>query len=84
MDVKSYSHLRQNLASAMDEVAADGTTLVITRRRAKPVVMLSLDEYNAMTETLHLLRSPRNAARLLKSYAEIKAGRARARKQRQP
>ncbi|MBC7907930.1 MAG: type II toxin-antitoxin system prevent-host-death family antitoxin [Rhodospirillaceae bacterium] len=75
MDVKSYTHVRQNLAGVMDEICASREPVVVTRQNASSVVMMSLDEFNAMEETLHLLRSPRNADELLKSIAEIEAGR---------
>lgn len=47
MDVKSYSHVRQNLAGIMDEVCASREPVVVTRQNAQPVVMMSLDEFNA-------------------------------------
>lgn len=75
MDVKSYTHVRQNLAGVMDEICASREPVVVTRQNAASVVMMSLDEFNAMEETMHLLRSPRNAERLLKSIANADAGR---------
>jgi len=75
MDVKSYSHVRQNLATVMDEICASREPVVVTRQNAGSVVMISLDEFNAMEETLHLLKSPKNAERLLKSIADADAGR---------
>lgn len=76
MDVKSYSHVRQNLAGIMDEVCASREPVVVTRQNAQSVVMMSLDEFNAWEETLHLLKSPKNAEALMRSIAEIEAGRA--------
>ena len=67
----SYTELRQNLVKYMDEVCDSGAPLVVTRQNARPVVMLSLEEYESMAETLHLLRSPANADRLLRSIKGV-------------
>lgn len=75
MDVKTYSHARQNLAELMDEVHETRAPVIITRQGAKSVVILSLEEYESMEETLHLLGSPKNAARLFASIESEKAGR---------
>jgi prevent-host-death family protein len=55
-----YSELRNNLASYMDEVCDSRAALHVTRQNARTVVMISEDEYEAMMETLHLLKSPGN------------------------
>ena len=65
----SYTELRANLASYMDEVCDNRTPLFVTRQNARSVVILSEDEYEGILETLHLLRSPANAERLLRSIA---------------
>ena len=70
----SYSDLRANLAKYMDEVCDSRDALHVTRQNARSVVMISEDEYEGMIETLHLLRSPANAAHLLASIAEADAG----------
>jgi antitoxin YefM len=70
----SYSELRANLAKYMEEVCDSRSSLHITRQNARSVVMLSEDEYESMMETLHLLRSPANAARLLRSIKEADNG----------
>jgi antitoxin YefM len=75
MGYVSYAELRQHLAKFMDEVCDSGAPLVITRQNARPVVMLSLEEFESIEETLHLLRSPANAARLLQSIEDADAGR---------
>ncbi|HZS84262.1 MAG TPA: type II toxin-antitoxin system prevent-host-death family antitoxin [Stellaceae bacterium] len=75
MDVLTYTHLRQHLAEVMDEVCARRAPVVVTRQGAESVVMISLEEFRGIEETLHLLRSPRNADRLLRSVAEAGAGR---------
>jgi antitoxin YefM len=70
----SYTELRANLAKYMDEVCSDHAALHITRQNARTVVMISEEEYEGMLETLHLLRSPTNAARLLRSIESADAG----------
>jgi antitoxin YefM len=74
MEVKmahvSYSQLRNNLASYMDEVCDDHAPLVVTRQNARSVVMMSEDDYEGLMETVHLLKSPANAARLLRSIGD--------------
>ena len=76
LDAISYSEARKNLASLMDSVCDVSDVVVITRRKARPVVLMSLDEYNSIQETAHLLRSPANAERLLESIAELQQGKA--------
>jgi antitoxin YefM len=71
----SYTELRGNLAAYMDQVCDDRTALVVTRQNARSVVMLSEEEYEGLMETVHLLKSPANAARLLQSVKEADEGR---------
>jgi antitoxin YefM len=70
----SYTELRANLAKYLDEVCDTHAALHITRQNARTVVMLSEEEYEGMLETLHLLRSPANAARLLRSLESAEKG----------
>ena len=70
----SYTQLRTHLARYMDEVCDSRAPLYVTRQNARSVVMLSADEYEGMLETLHLLRNPANAARLLQSISEADTG----------
>jgi antitoxin YefM len=74
MDAIPYTRLRANLASEMDRVCEDHTPLIVTRKASSSVVMISLDDYTALAETSYLLRSPKNARRLLESIAEIEGG----------
>lgn len=74
LDAISYSEARKNLASIMESVCDDSDIVVITRRKARPVVMMSLDEYNSIQESAYLLRSPANAERLLESIADLQRG----------
>lgn len=71
MDVISYSDARANLKSVMDRVIDDRTPVVITRQKGEDVVMISLSDWNATAETLHLLSTPRNAERLRRSMREL-------------
>ncbi|MFT5114253.1 MAG: antitoxin YefM [Parasphingorhabdus sp.] len=74
MDTISYSEVRSKLAKTMEKVCDDHSPIVITRNNSRSVVMISLDDYSAMEETTYLLRSPKNARRLLESVAEIERG----------
>jgi antitoxin YefM len=79
MDCISYTAARANLAKTMDEVCENHEPLIITRSGQASVVMLSLDDFKALEETAYLLRSPKNAKRLLESIAELEEGRGRER-----
>jgi len=74
MDAITYTAARANLARTMDRVCEDHDPIIITRNSEQAVVMLSLEDYNALTETAYLLRSPANARRLLESVAELEQG----------
>jgi antitoxin YefM len=70
----SYSELRNNLASYMEEVCDDRAPLVVTRQNARSVVIMSEEDYEGLMETVHLLKSPANAARLLRSIKDADRG----------
>ena len=72
--IANYTEARQNLKSLMDSVTEDRVPVVITRTTGDPVIMLSKAEYDAIMETVHLLRSPRNAERLRAAIADVEAG----------
>ncbi|WP_394166911.1 type II toxin-antitoxin system Phd/YefM family antitoxin [Neptunomonas phycophila] len=74
MDAISYTAARANLAKTMERVCNDHSPVIITRKSETPVVMVSLEDYQAMQETAYLLRSPANARHLLESIAELEAG----------
>ena len=75
MRTTSYSELRKNLASALDKVVEDREPVIITRDRGKPAaVLMSLEEFTSWEETLHLMRSPANAARLKEAVDELDTG----------
>lgn len=77
MDAISYTTARANLAKTMEQVCNDHVPVIITRKREAPVVMISLEDYQAMEETAYLLRSPANALHLHESIAELEAGKGR-------
>ncbi|MBI1334387.1 MAG: type II toxin-antitoxin system prevent-host-death family antitoxin [Armatimonadetes bacterium] len=70
----TYSELRANLAKSMDMVCENHEPLVVTRQKADPVVLISLEDYRSMEETYYLMRSPKNAARLARSIESIEKG----------
>ncbi|GFO67125.1 antitoxin YefM [Geomonas limicola] len=74
MKLITYTSVRSNLAQTMDNVCDDHSPVIITRKAAQSVVMMSLEDYHALEETAYLLRSPKNARRLLESMAELEAG----------
>ena len=74
MEAISYTKARQNFAKTMEQVCDDHIPIIITRKNERPVVMLSLEDYQAMEETTYLLRSPENAKRLLESIADLESG----------
>lgn len=71
MDAITYSSARQNMATTMDSVCDDQSPIIITRKNKRSVVMLSLDEYNSLSETAYLLRSPKNAVNLFDAISEL-------------
>lgn len=74
MEIVTYSETRANLKAIMDRVVNDHIPVAITRQRGKPVVMIDLDDWNAMQETMYLLSTPNNAKRLMESIAQADAG----------
>ncbi len=80
MQAITYTAARENLASTMDQVCRDSAPVIITRNREQAVVMISLDEYEALEETAHLLRAPANAKRILASIGALESGKGKAHK----
>jgi antitoxin YefM len=70
----TYTDARARLARLMDQVTEDRETVIIRRRNARSVAMIAADELESLTETAHLLRSPKNAERLLTALARARAG----------
>jgi antitoxin YefM len=79
MDAITYSAARAKLADTMDRVCDDHEPIIITRSGQQAVVMLSLDDFKSLEETSYLLRSPKNAMRLLDSIAVLEAGKGKTR-----
>lgn len=74
MIAANFSEFRSELKKYLDSVEEDNETLVIKRKTGKGTVMISLDEYNSMVETLHVLSSKKNANRLFESIEQMKSG----------
>lgn len=74
MDVTTYTDARANLKGVMDRVTENRMQVVVTRQKGEAVVMVSLSDWNAMEETMHLLSTPANAARLRASIGQLEAG----------
>ena len=74
MNAVTYSKVRENLAKTMDKVCDDHSPVIVTRKNERSVVMMSLEDYQALEETACLLRSPKNARRVLESIAELESG----------
>lgn len=75
MDAITYTQARTNFTATMNKVCEDHTPIIITRQNQAPVVMISLEDYNSIEETLHLMRSPKNAIRLMQGIADYNDGR---------
>ena len=74
MEAISYTSARGNLAKTMHKVCTDHDPVIITRKNNEAVVMLSLEDYEAINETAYLFQSPKNAKRLMTSIEELDSG----------
>ena len=74
MIAANFSEFRANLKMYLDNVEDNNETLIVKRKTGKGTVMLSLDEYNSIMETVHLLSSKTNADRLHESISQMKKG----------
>jgi antitoxin YefM len=74
MKIVSFTEARNSLKSVLDGVVDDADTTVITRRDSEDAVVMSLDYYNSLMETVHLLRSPKNAEHLSRSIEQYRVG----------
>jgi len=70
----TYTRLRERLASVLNQVANDQEVVIVRRRGAKDVALVPADELTSLMETAHLLRSPRNARRLLAAVRRAARG----------
>ena len=73
----TYTGLRERLASVLKQVADDHEVVIVRRRRAKDVALVPAEELASLMETAHLLRSPKNARRLLAALRRAEGGTAR-------
>jgi antitoxin YefM len=74
MRIVSFSEARNNLKTVLDHVVEDADYTIITRRDAEDAVVVSLEYFNSLLETVYLLKSPANAAHLERSIAQFKEG----------
>jgi len=74
MRIVSFTEARNGLKSVLDQVVNDADCTVITRRDSEDAVVMSLDFYNSLMETVHLLKSPANAEHLRKSIEQYREG----------
>ena len=74
MNAITYTEARANLANTITRVCDNHDPVIITKKSDKSVVMISLEDYESMEETAYLLRSPKNAQRLLESIHELESG----------
>lgn len=75
MDSISYTSARSNLAKTMEKVCDDHAPVAITRKGEGAVVLISMDDYQALEETAYLLRSPKNTRRLIQAVVDLEEGR---------
>lgn len=75
MKAANYTEFRKDLKEYLDSVEESNETLIIKRSTGKGAVLISLDEYNSIMETLHLLSSRKNAERLFESIEQMGSGR---------
>jgi len=71
MNIINFSEARGNLEEVIDRVVQDADVTIITRRGAANAVVMSLDYYNSLVETVHLLSSPANAVHLARSVEQL-------------
>ena len=72
--ITTYSDFRLSLKSYLDKVFSNNSPLFVTRTKGENVVVLSQSDYESIMETFHLLKSPKNASRLLEALDEYKSG----------
>ena len=70
----TYTQLRDNLASVLDRVTAEQEVVIVRRKGSRDVALIPADELSAIMETAHLLRSPKNASRLLRAFRRAGKG----------
>jgi antitoxin YefM len=73
MEALSYTKLRKHLSDVMNEVCQNHDPVIITRQKNASVVVISLEDYNALNETAYLLQSPKNAQRINEAVEDFKS-----------
>lgn len=74
MEVLNYTEFRKNLTKNLNKVSDDAETVIVSRSKGKNVVVMSLDEYNSINETLHLTGNNANKKRLDEAIEEMESG----------
>ena len=74
MEAITYTSARQNLAKTMEKVCRDRAPVIVTKKSSESVVIMSLEDFEALEETAYLLRSPKNIRRLIESIAQLENG----------
>ncbi len=74
MRVVNFSEARNHLKNVLDQTVADADFTIISRRDSPNAVIMSLDTFNSLMETVHLLKTPANAAHLARSIEQFRAG----------
>ncbi len=74
MEAITYTAARQNLAKTMEKVCRDRAPMIVTRKSSESVVIMSLEDFEALEETAYLLRSPENTKRLIESITQLENG----------
>lgn len=74
MNIINYSDAKNNLSKTITTVCDNHEPVIINNKNNRPVVMISLEDYQALEETAYLLSSPNNAKRLMESIAQLEAG----------
>ena len=74
MRVVNFTEARSHLKRVLDQVASDADYTIISRRDAEDAVVMSIDQFNGLIETVHLLKSPANAKHLANSIEQYRSG----------
>ena len=80
MNAITYTEARETLAETIRRVCRDHDPIIITRKREDAVVMIAQEDYDSLTETAYLLRSPKNARRMLDAIKELAEGKGKERR----
>jgi antitoxin YefM len=74
MEAITYTAARQNLSKTMEKVCRDRAPVIVTKKSSESVVIMSLEDFEALEETAYLLRSPKNTKRLIESVVQLENG----------